>query len=433
MASHPYQTPSAPIDLARWRNVPNRLIVGGAAVAVIGALLNYIVHHELRQFAFSWLTAYMFCFCLCVGALFLVLAHHLFDAGWSVPIRRINENIATLLFPQMAILFIPVAIFAAPYLYAWMQADPRTDHAVHAKHLLFNKPAFFLSAAVILGALGFIAHGLRKWSVKQDSTGAAECTYAMRKFSYVGIWCFAFLVTLAAILWMKALQHQWFSTMYGVQYFAGSVWTTLATVYVITMVLTRNGVITHVLHKHQFYYIGGLFFAFTVFYAYVSFSQYFIIWNANMPEETFWFRQREQGSWFFISMIIIFGHFFLPFLGLLRIDVKENFKIMVPTAIWAWLMRYVDMSFNIGPVLHPQGFAWKWVWLDLACIAFMVGILAKGFLIRYASAAPYPTRDPRLIEAAGQLVHPATAISGADLDETDFYSDGEPQTSGGHK
>jgi hypothetical protein len=228
-------------------------------------------------------------------------------------------------------------------------------------------------------------------------------------------------------MWMKALQHQWFSTMYGVQYFAGSVWTTLATVYVITMVLARNGVINHVLHKHQYYYIGSLFFAFTVFYAYVSFSQYFIIWNANMPEETFWFKLRENGSWFGVSMVIIFGHFFLPFLGLLRIDVKENFKIMVPVAVWAWLMRYTDMSFNIGPVPHPEGFAWQWVWLDLACIAIMIGVLAKGFLGRYASAAPYPLKDPRLIEAAGQLFHPATAISGADLDETDFYNDGEPQ------
>ena len=93
---------------------------------------------------------------------------------------------------------------------------------------------------------------------------------------------------------MKALQHQWFSTMYGVHYWAGSVWLTPATIYVITMVLDRQRVLSKVLHEHQYYFLGTLMFAFTVFYAYVTFAQYFIIWNANMPEETFYYVMRER-------------------------------------------------------------------------------------------------------------------------------------------
>src|SRR5258708_15719476 len=144
----------------------------------------------------------------------------------------------------------------------------------------------------------------------------------------MGIFLFALTLTIAAVMWMKALQYEWFSTMYGVYYFAGSVWTTLATAYVITMILDRQGVLSDALHEHQYYFLGSLMFAFTVFYAYVSFSQYFIIWNGNMPEETFWFRLREQGTWFWVSMVIIFGHFFGPFLALLRIDVKSKFALM---------------------------------------------------------------------------------------------------------
>src|SRR5207237_7718672 len=111
-----------------------------------------------------------------------------------------------------------------------------------------------------------------------------------------GLWLFSFTRTLAAIMWMKALQHQWFSTMYGVYYFAGSVWMTLATAYIITMILDRQGVLTEVLHEHQYYFLGSLLFAFTVFYAYIHFSQYFIIWNGNMPHETYWYVLRERGS-----------------------------------------------------------------------------------------------------------------------------------------
>jgi hypothetical protein len=419
MSAHPHPH-AKPLDLSRWRKLPNLLIGVGGLLALVGALVSYR-HDDLHEFGYAWLVAFMFSFALVVGALFLVLVHHLFDAGWSVPIRRTCENIASLM-PWMAVLFLPIALLA-PRLYGWMQNDPATDHALHAKMPLFTRPGFYIASALIFGLLSFIALGLRKWSLAQDRTGAAECTHQMRKYSYFGIFLFAFLVTLGAILWMKALQHQWFSTMYGVYYFAGSVWTTLATVYVITMALSRLNVLRVVLHKHQFYYLGSLFFAFTVFYAYVTFAQYFIIWNANMPEETFWFVQRENGTWFWVSMVIIFGHFFLPFLALLRIDAKENFMVMTFFCGWAWLMRFTDMTFNILPVAHPEGLPFAWLWLSLGCTAFMVGVLIKLYLGRYASAAPYPLKDPRLVEAMG-LYHPvATPISGGEVGDLDSFED----------
>ena len=118
----------------------------------------------------------------------------------------------------------------------------------------------------------------------------------MRKYACFGIVAFAITLTLAAIMWMMGLVHLWFSTMYGVYYFAGSVWMTLATVYVITMVLDRTRILSSVIHELQYYFIGSLLLAFTVFYAYIHFAQYFIIWNANMPEETYWYVMREKGK-----------------------------------------------------------------------------------------------------------------------------------------
>jgi hypothetical protein len=206
----------------------------------------------------------------------------------------------------MAILFIPIALLS-PKLFAWMAIEnPHADHALHAKLPLFTTAGFYLVSAACFGLWWWLSSRLKYWSLRQDETGEALCTLKMRLHASWGIWVFAFTLTMAAILWMKALQHQWFSTMYGVYYFAGSVWLTLATVYVITLILDRQRVLTEVLHEHQFYFLGSLLFAFTVFWAYVTFSQYFIIWNANVPE-TFWYVIREQGG---SSMVQ--GRYFFP-------------------------------------------------------------------------------------------------------------------------
>ena len=414
-----------PLDLASWRKLPGQLMAVGGLIAIIGAVTN------LREFGYSWLLSFMFFLSLGLGGLFLVLVHHLFDAGWSVATRRFCEHIATLLFPWLFLLWLPVG-FLAPKLYEWMgetlQANP--DHALHAKHPMFTYAGFYLISALCFGVWWLLSNRLKFWSLKQDEDGSARCTYRMRFHASWGIFAFAVTLTLGVVMWMKALQHQWFSTMYGVYYFAGSVWLTLATVYVITLVLDRQRILTDVLHEHQFYFLGTLLFAFTVFWAYVTFSQYFIIWNANMPEETFWYVIREQGTWFHVGIVIIFGHFFLPFLTLLRIDVKHTFPIMIPLAAWAWLMHFTDLSFNILPVPHPDGFPFRWVWLPLGCMAFMGGLLAKVFLTKFASTAPFPQKDPRLVEAMG-LYHPVpTQISGGELDQADDMRDATVQPKG---
>lgn len=407
MSSHSNPSSSAtPLDLSKWRALPMRLMVVGGVLALIGLLKP-----DLReQFAFSWLLSFMFFLSLCMGGWFLVLLHHLFDASWSVPIRRVNENLACQV-RWLIPLFLPIALFA-PKMYPWMglSLNHTPDHALHAKESLFNIPMFYLVSIGCFFVWWFFTTKLRFWSLEQDRTGSAECTHRMRKLSYFGIFSFAITVTLAVIMWMKSLQHQWFSTMYAVYFFAGSVWLTIATVYLITLLLKRQGPLREVMQETQFYFLGSLLFAFTVFYAYIHFSQYFIIWNANIPEETFWYVLREKGSWWDIGMIIIFGHFFLPFLVLLRIDVKLSW-LMIPVGIWAWLMHFIDLSFNIMPIIHPDGFVLHW--LDLACFAFIGGFMVQRYLKDYAAYPPYPQKDPRFSETMGIHVPPVSSREAA--------------------
>ena len=389
----------------------------------------------LKKLGYSYLTAYMFFLSICLGSLFIVLINHLFDAQWIVPIRRYLEHIACLLFPWMFILWIPVGLLAFQ-IYPWFTTDPHLDHALHAKFPLFTVPAFYICSLVIFFLWGFLARRLRYWSLQQDvaevenggyegkmvfpesiiaaiSTAlghkvedrpSVRCSRMMNIHASYGIILFAGTLTLACIFWMKGLQHQFFSTMYGVYYFAGSVWVALATSYLISLWLKQNGPLAHVVRTVTFHDTGKLFFAFTVFYSYIHFSQYFLIWNAAIPEETFWYVQREQGSWWWVGQLLICGHFFLPFLALLRIDAKLNLNVMIPMCVWAWLIHYMDMQFNIMPVLYPAGMTVT-IW-DPLCFGFIGIVLWMFFNNSFASHPPYPQRDPRIAETMGVYVEP---------------------------
>jgi hypothetical protein len=287
-----------------------------------------------------------------------------------------------------------------------MSIDPHTDHALHVKVALFNKPTFWIVSILLFVVWWWLGESLRKQSLGQDETGSASHTHVLRKLAAPGVIIFAVTLTLGVIFWMKSLEHQWFSTMYGVYYFAGSVWMTLATAYLLTAILKRTGHLAPVVTDNTFKDIGTLFFAFTVFYAYINFSQYFLIWNAAIPEETFWYVKRENGIWWSLGILIIFGHFFVPFLAMLRIDVKKSLTFMGPMALWAWLMHYADMTYNIKPVLDPQGsgISLSGFIQSIAAIAFMGGVLAKGFLKAFISHPPFPQKDPRIAEALGVYV-----------------------------
>ncbi|MGZ5543323.1 MAG: hypothetical protein ACXWIU_01505, partial [Limisphaerales bacterium] len=375
MSSHSDTAHVEPLDLKPYRNLPIIAMVVGVILMVLGFFAAG--DKGVLQFGYSWLLAFMFFLSLCLGSFFLTMAHHMFDASWSVPIRRVTETLASVA-PWMLVLWIPIGLLATK-IYPWMgpELQKHPDHALSSKFPLLTIPGFYIVAAFCFFVWIVWTWQLRRWSLRQDETGSARCTYRMRVLTGTGIFLFAPTLTIAAIMWIKALMHEWFSTMYGVWYFAGSVWTTLATIYVICLLLQRAGPLRYVMHEKQYYFLGSLLFAFTVFYAYITFAQYFIIWNANMPEEVFWYNLREVGGWKYVGRyIIIFGHFFVPFLGLLRIDVKLKPGYMFFLAIWAWLMHFCDLQFQIMPSLHPNGISGVGLILDIGCMAVIGGVVA---------------------------------------------------------
>ena len=406
MSSHNEKTHlPPPLDLSLWSKLPAVLMTVGGALCVAGAGIS------LPEFGFSWLLAFMFYLTLSLGALFLVMVHHLTDAGWSVGIRRFCEHIASLLFPWLSILFIPVLLLM-PKIYHWLTFPP-TNELLHARWPVFTCAGFVVVSAMFFGVWWFLSSRLCYWSLRQDVTGDALCTRKMRFHSGWGIVAFAATITGASVLWMQSVQYQSFSAMYGVYFFSNCAWVALATVYVIAALLQRQRILAGLLQENYFYFIGMLFFAFTVFSAYTEFAQYFVVWNANMPEETFWYLIREKNSWWCLSMILIFGKFFLPFFVMLPLKVKTSFKIMIPVCLWAWLMQFGDLAFNILPALQNYHFPIKWLWLPFGCLMFMGGFLGWVFVNKFKSHPPYPQKDPRLLEAMGIHHLECEEISGA--------------------
>jgi hypothetical protein len=392
-----------PLDLSVWRSLPVVLMVIGGILSLIG--LFSTPKHFGREFGYCWLTAFMFFLTLSLGALFLAMIHHLTDAGWSVATRRFCEHIASLLFPWLTILFIPVVVLA-PQIYPWLRLNPLGDRALNAKLPLFTLPGFIIVSAIFFAIWWLLTGRMNYWSLRQDVTGDALCTRKMRFHSGWGILAFAATVTVAPTIWMESLQYQWSSTIYGLYMFASCGWIALATAYVITAILRRQRVLTDVLKDNQFYYLGVLFFAFTLLEAYFEFAQYFVIWNGNVPDETFWYLMRENGSWWTVNMLLIFGHFFTPFILLLSARAKLNFKVMIPVCLWAWLMNYLDLAFNIYPVIHSDAYPVHWLWLQFGCFAFMAGFLGQVFLGKFFRYPPFPQRDPRILEAMGVVHEP---------------------------
>jgi hypothetical protein len=396
------------------------LVIAGAGVFVDGhgAALSYLV-------GFAFWTA------VAIGMLMLIMIHHITDAGWSTVIRRQFEH-GVSAFKWLGLLFLPLLICAwvkPGFIWPWMDLS----HPLHGGHgtvgedVLYLKKSGFLnlnmftgmSAAFFLGWI-WLAARLRKASFSQDADGDPKWTFMNRKTAAFGIPLNALFLTFAAIYWMKSLEYHWFSTMYGVWFFANCVRAALAIGVVITWWLYTRGDYKGVLNTNQLHCLTALAFAFVVFWAYVTFSQYFLIWNANVPEETFWYNIREfNGSdgqpnqWKWVGMLLLFGHFFVPFLSWLRYRNKAELVPALRISLWIAAIIVVDLCYNVLPALRDEhGDALPFLSLNLvwvlASLVGVGGICAWSYLKSFPTAKLIPIRDPRIVESLTH--HEAAAL-----------------------
>lgn len=375
-----------------YKHVGGRFL-GLVALAIVAfAAVGFGAINDTKQFAFSYLFAFTFFLTICMGGLFWTLVHHAVDAEWSVVVRRQLENIASLLV-VMAILFIPL-IFVAPKLWYWMTKLPGQDILLDEKWPYLTKEFFWIRAAFYFLFFGIAALWLRSNSIKQDTSGAARFTLLNRKITFASLPLFAVSLTFAAIDWLMGLDYHWFSTMWGVYIFAGTALSSLCVLVLIITALRNAGYFQNIITIEHYHIMGKLMLAFTIFWAYIGFSQYMLIWYANIPEETIYFLRRNTESWQILSTALVVGHFFVPFLLLLPNIGKKKPAFLCGMALWILSMHLLDIYVIVLPALHKAGVVLSW--LDFACLAAIGCTLAAIFLKRLGDAPLWPLRDPRL-------------------------------------
>jgi hypothetical protein len=395
------------------------LVIGliGLAVTALGLFVSPAEH-----VATSYLVGMVFWTAIAIGMLMMCLIHHIFDASWSVVIRRQWEH-GLAAFKWLFVLFLPLILaslfFRRDLVWAWM--DP--NHVAHGGHAVGHDPlylkksgflnvnAFVIGTTVFFALWVWLSARLRKASFTQDVDGDPKWTFMNRKTAAFGIPILALSLTGASIYWVKSLEYHWFSTMYGVWFFANCVRGALCCGVLIMVWLARRGDYAGVLNKNHYYSIGMLMLAFVVFWAYVTFSQYFLIWNANVPEETFWYNIREinhDGSanqWKWIGIYgILFGHFFIPFFALLSYRFKITPHILRRIALWNLSIILLDMCYNILPALkNHEGDALPFLSINLLWVLTSVvgvgGICVWAYLRSFPTAKLIPIRDPRITES----------------------------------
>jgi hypothetical protein len=375
----------------------NRLPVIGAAAALLGAVVCVMLGFgNPKQFFFSWLVSFLFFSSLALGALFFVLIQYAAQGGWGIVLRRIAETtFATI--PVMAALFVPL-LLGLHDLYSWsVPGAAEHDALLRWKRPYLNVPFFLIRAAVFFGLWSFIALLYYRGSRGQDVTGDPAVTARLRRLAGPAIIVLALTQTFASVDWIMSLTPHWYSTMFGVYFFAGSFVGFIALLSVVATAMRRAGLLDAVISPEHLHDIGKLLFAFTVFWAYIAFSQFFLIWYGNLPEETVWYKARMEGSWMTVSVLLMAGHFAVPFFYLMGRTVKRNGATLAIGGVWILVMHFVDLYWQVMPTLHPEGF--RPSVLDVAAFVAIGGcfVAAASWLIR--RQALVPLRDPRLAES----------------------------------
>lgn len=389
--------------------VGRRGLVLGVAGLVAMVLLALIGgDFAVRRVLFAYLVNFAFVLSIALGALLFVMVHHLCRTGSVVNYRRLGEIVAGAL-PLIALLAIPI-LFAAPQLYrwSWVAADPIIAE---------KKPWLDLSTWLPRIAIYLVIFALLGWyffnrSKRQDETGRPKLTAEMQAVAAPGVLVYALAITFLAFDMLMSLDAHWFSTIFGVYYFAGAFMAFHALLAVMIHRLQGHGFIRRAINAEHYHDIGKMMFAFVVFWTYIAFSQYMLIWYAALPEETVWYIRHGAGlgagqvnPFTALVVVLLVGHFVIPFVGLMSRTPKRNIRSLAKWGVFLLAMHWLDMVWLVRPELRSaDGLTTIAVnWVDaLALIAGLVGLggLTLAAVMRQAAGASLVAeQDPRLEEA----------------------------------
>jgi len=368
-----------------------------ATVGIAGSLIMAMGSEGGMEYLLeTYLVSYALFLSMSLGGLFFVLLHFVTRSGWGVVVRRIAEAIAANV-ALMAVLVVPI-VLGMHHLYHWSNTEVVANDVILQGKAAFLNPTFF----TVRLAIYFLTWIVLSWffyrtSTRQDTSGDPALTLRMERVSAPGMILFAVTLNFASFDLLMSLDPHWFSTIYGVYFFAASVVCFFAVMPKILAGLQWRGILPRAVSVEHYHDIGKLLFGFVVFWAYIAFSQYMLIWYANMPEETGWFLKRQTGDWTWVSLILIFGHFLIPFLVLISRFVKRRPMLLAVTGVYMIVMCWIDIYWLVIPEFSP-GVA-RFGLLDVFCFVGLSGVYSAVLLLHLQRRSLLPEKDPRLHES----------------------------------
>jgi len=365
-----------------------------AALSWAGCIAGYIQNPV--QFHASYLVGFMYFLTISLGAAFFVMLQHISGAVWSVSLRRLMENVMAVL-PLAPLLFLPI-VAGLPELYEWARPEFQTQGPDFRFKMIFFSPPFFLSRSAIYFLLwGVVAVNLYRISLAQDRDGGIEPIRKSVTWSAPGMALLFVTVTMAAVDWLMSLEPHWYSTIFGIYVYAGGGLAFLALMVLTSLGFRKRGPLSQSVTVEHFHDLGRWVFVMVVFWAYIAFSQYMLIWYANLPEETSWFKHRLEGNWTWISASLLVGNFLVPFLLLIARGAKRNLPLLASVSVLILLMHYVDLHWIVMPTVHHHGFHLHW--LDLTAWLGVGSAFGLAFWRMLRGRALVPVGDLRLQRA----------------------------------
>jgi hypothetical protein len=382
---------------------PGRFIVSSryktvsAAFCFVGllAFVLTLINNPQRAWM-AYLVPLFYFTSLALGGLFFSSIQHVTKAGWSVNIRRISEALTAFL-PSAFVLSL-IFLAGAPQLYKWLSPEK-----VAADPLLQHKAPYLNATFFVIRLVGFFGLWLlfRKWivgrSVAQDQSGDVNLTHSLVGVSIGFIAVFALSYSFFSVDLLMSLEPHWFSTIFGVYAFAGLFQSTLAFMILTLLYLGKKGLLQGYFTEDHMHDLGKFLFAFTVFWAYIAFSQYMLIWYANLPEETIFIIPRTEHSWLFVSILLLVGKFFVPFFALLPRWAKRTPTHLAAVSVLILVMQYVDLYWLAYPSIYEESakFSLSEVGVFLGFLGLFLFALGK-FLSQNSLV---PVKDPRIQES----------------------------------
>lgn len=393
MASgHSTHTPAPPAPF-----VPSRTIKTVSAVCMFLGVVLFalgLMKDPTRTWA-SFLTSYFYFLCLGIGGLFFTALQHAANAGWSSSVRRIMESLSAYL-PVAAVSTV-VLIFGFSHLYDWMNKDLVAHDAILlGKSGYLNATFVIIRLVIFFGAWLLFRRAMVGNSVAQDKDGNEHHTVKNARLSIGFIVFFALSFSLFSVDLIMSLQPHWYSTMWGVYCFAGMFQASIAMVVLITGYMIRKGYARGWINIEHLHDLAKYMKAFTIFYAYIAFSQFMLIWYANLPEETIFYLNRSTGGWMAASLSLLFFKFAVPFLLLLPRAAKRSIAHTSLVACLILVMEYIDIHWMVYPNFSAT---WVFSWYEIGCFIMFAGLFiwsVANFLSKNSIVA---VRDPRMEEA----------------------------------